>query len=389
MVPPGTPAIDLTLSLCASPPLSPIHVLLAHAPPLTGFTSRPRRLDRIEPADVVAHSGAYACGLAKVRARLPLTPATTRNAGGGGAFYVIVISTYHPDVEAEYMLSLQSPIRINVASRPLTTRPAQATSTTSAPQSAFSMGALQDELRASAPRLDPSAVLNVYPLPQEGAGMFLKREKARWSVSDGTAGGAPRFQAYGSNPRWLVRLGGPAVAAPPTPEGRTGARLPSPQDRMQATHARAVFRLVALRSVDVGSGTEAAGGGGSDITAEQPDSSAQGGDLPLINLSIFALPLARSRASGTDGQSSAFPDPLCTTGPYVSSSTGVALHELRLDRTRASRREDEGGVGGEDGPKNEVQEYLLVASTFERGRECEFEMRGWCEEGGWTMERIR
>ncbi|PWN20825.1 hypothetical protein BCV69DRAFT_312764 [Microstroma glucosiphilum] len=309
-LPPSSPATSLTLTLSATPPL-PIHILVVHSPPLTAHTSRVVRVDRAEQADVVAQSGEYTYGFARVKI---LLPPTARDRGG---HYHVVLSTYNPGVEGDFKLRIEGMARVIVSERTISTLP----NTLAGVEGA-------------------QGALLLSPISMEGAGMFAKRERGRWAHADGTAGGAPRYARYDSNPSWVIRLMG---------------------NSQQQPFARATFRLRAEASVQVLRG---------EPSQDQAASPPEARSLPPINLSLFLVPPQYvEQPSLLLRDSGRVPAPLATTDRYTVSPAGVALHDVRLKR-------------------GEV--YLAVASCFESGEagQGEFTLLGWCAERAWTMDRL-
>lgn len=243
-LPPNTPAGAMTLSLSTAPHLA-VQILLVHSPPFTTLSNRPTRVDRVERGDVILDSGLYSYGLAKVKGILPATTPQT------GARYHLILSSYQSELSGNFHLQIQSPFRIQLAST-------------------YSSGT--------------KSGVSLQPVPTEGAGLFAKKVKGRWSQSDGTAAGSPRGGRYDSNPQWILRLGGP-----PESSGRI-TKL-------------AQFRLQVSPS--------------SSSSHEEQDSN------PALNLSIF------HRLSST----SPFHSEIATTGPYTQlSPSGLALYDVKLTR---------------------------------------------------------
>jgi calpain-7 len=114
------------------------------------ITGSDHRIDHLEPGQVVCTSGDYTYGLAiaeMVDCRVN-TP------------YVVIVSTYSPGTEADFVLRLQT----------------------------------------NAEKVD------VRTIAAEGAGMHQQRERGAWSIAHGTARGAPRFGSYRHNPTYVLSL---------------------------------------------------------------------------------------------------------------------------------------------------------------------------------------
>lgn len=270
----------------------------------------------------MAQSGEYTYGFARVKAFLP---PTARDRAG---HYHVVLSTYNAGVEGDFKLRIEGMARVVFSERTVSTLPNMLAAGGGAGGSEGTSGALL-----------------LSPISMEGAGMFAKRERGRWACADGSAGGAPRYGRYDSNPSWVIRLVG--------------------NEQQQQPFARATFRLraeveaPALRS-----------NGEGDQGQDQTNSPLEPPSLPPINLSLFQVPLQYvDHPSLVLRGSGGVPAPLATTDSYTVAPAGVALHEVRLKR-------------------GEV--YLAVASCFEGGEagEGDFTLLGWCAERAWTMDRV-
>lgn len=336
VVPAGTPqGVDVRLTLQTSPPV-PCHLCLAYLPDTSsegssssnGQTPVVRHIDNIDsPASLVAQSGAYAAGLTRLRARLP---------GTGSArpgLYVLVASSFEPGTEASFDVRIDCPqTRVVVSKR------------------AWHGGAAGSETGGPA--------LSVYPIPSEGAGMYAKVAKGRWSVAEGTAAGPPNRGRYHDNPAWVIEV--PQAAA-----GQGGAGG-------AARCVKAVFRLQAEGSAATQRDGNANGGdedlssslGGLQLAQNDSSTPSTLPRYPATNLSLFSLP-----SSSADNDTSHL-TLHATSGPYHSSATGSPLHSVQLVRG---------------------QRYRLVASQWLSGGEGEgaFELKGWCDERGWGWRRVR
>jgi hypothetical protein len=242
-------------------------------------------VDRAEGSDIVAQSGEYTYGFARVKA---LLPPTARDRGG---HYHVVLSTYNAGVEGDFKLRIEGMARVVVSERTVSTLP-------STLAGAGAIGATGSE--------GAQGALLLSPISMEGAGMFAKREKGRWACADGSAGGAPRYGRYDRNPSWVIRLVG--------------------NQQQQQPFARASFRLRAEVPVPASRANEEGDRGHANSATELQTH-------PPINLSLFLVPPQYvEKPSLTLRGSGGLPAPLATTDRYTVSRAGVALHDVRLKR---------------------------------------------------------
>lgn len=249
-VPPNSPASTLRLSLVASPPELPVHIYIVH-PSSASSSSTTTRVDAIEKANTVAESGSYSYGLTRVKAKLASTPAHVT------ARYHIILSTYEPGTPGKFALSIESQ-DVQV----LTTR-----------GSAGTMRIADGSIAR------PRQVMHLQALPLEGAGMFQKRLKGRWSTQDGSAAGAPRHGRYLRNPTWIIKV-------------KSGAAQ---------TQARCIFRLLVV--------SDAAA-----TAATTPQST------PQLNLALFSNTQCNTEVA--------------TSGSYTVAPCGVVIHDVRLEKDK-------------------------------------------------------
>lgn len=330
-VPPSTSHLDIDLTLQTTPPL-PAHIWVLFAPQSASSSlARPCRVDRVEHSQVLADSGPYAQGLTKVQARLPPVP------HGQQGRYVVVVSNYRPGDEGRFQLTVECKQR----------RLQQVVS------------------RSALLSLTDRDALAIYALQSEGAGMFGKTSLGRWSTHDSSAAGAPRFGNFESNPKLLIRLSPDKrqQSSEEVSEGLSKLSLSS-----TGRHTRGTFRLTATgrheskdggrKETDVGPTVQ---NGGDDDHDDDNEA------LPPINLSLFRF------SDPATGSNSVLGDEIATTGPYLSSPTGVSIQDVQLETQSA------------DG---QPASYVLIASTWKPDVQRTFELRGWCESKDWNWKPL-